>query len=150
MQYIYAILILSLLSCGKDKVDSSPLNLGSYKAVSLIYNPAIDYNKDGILDVECINFIEDCSKDDLITFTSSTEGVFNPGTNKCFSSEKQIKFTWSMLDNNTKFIYRYEGSTDYDTLIIEIVNKNEFIDIFKEDNGTKIDYYTARERFVRQ
>ena len=82
----FSILLLLLLatSCNKDsEPNNNPILNGSYKNTSIRYSPAIDYDRDGNPEIEVINLIEECVKDDLIVFVDSKKGYYDNGLLLC-------------------------------------------------------------------
>lgn len=152
MKQLIVFMTLTWIGCSKDSNDvSRPLNLGSYKAISLLYSPAIDYNHDGKFETECIDYIDPCSIDDLITFISDSEGEYNYGSSNCsFETPTKWKFTWKYLSSNSKIAYTYSNPNFTDTATIEIINQNEFNIKYFESKGSNPTYYSAIEKYVRQ
>jgi len=63
----------------------------------------IDTNKDGKPDQPLTGFtIEQCDKDNTITFKSDSTGILNEGATKCSASDPQTTpFTWYFKENGT-------------------------------------------------
>ena len=151
----FSILLLLLLetSCNKDsEPNNNPILNGSYKNTSIRYSPAIDYDRDGNPEIEVINLIDECVKDDLIVFVDSKKGYYDNGLLLCSpaTEDKIDNFSWWLIDNNHALDVEYELYPEYrDTTGIEILSENVFILIHYRNTSSIKDYYTVMSTFTK-
>jgi glutamine cyclotransferase len=80
-------------SCKKDDSNLTKKEMLTAKSWKLLSSKS-----NGVADV-----IEDCQKDDFITFTASGTYTFNPGTNKCYTEDVIESGTWA-LSSDEKYL----------------------------------------------
>jgi len=155
MKY-FSIVLLSLLlatSCNKEsEPNNNPILNGAYKNTSIRYSPPIDYDRDGNPEIEVINLILDCDKDDLIVFVDSKRGYYDNGLLICSpATEYKIdNFSWWLIDNYHSLDVEYDLYPEYrDTSGIEILSENVFILIDHRNTSTIKDFYTVRSTFTK-
>lgn len=104
--------MLFTFSCKKDKSKMDLLTQKAWKPTS--------YKDNGV------EVIENCDKDDVITFTSTGSsgvyvGSFNVGADDCSGDEISGSFSWSLTANETKLVL------DSDTASISTLNDNSLV-----------------------
>ncbi|HEX7844145.1 MAG TPA: lipocalin family protein [Chitinophagaceae bacterium] len=98
MKALYSLLVVFATvtlfsSCGKDGGDSPSKN-------ELIVRSSWKFDKAmyGVLDVS--SAVDDCLKDNIITFVTGGTGTMDEGLTKCNTGDPQtVNFTWSINDN---------------------------------------------------
>lgn len=97
---------LFIMSCKKDSDD----NGGPSEKMKLITSAAwkydiakIDITGDEVGDQDLPpGLLEDCDKDNTLTFNTDSTGVVNNGATKCDAADPQsVDFTWEFKDNET-------------------------------------------------
>lgn len=105
---LMVLFVLTAVSCKKDKPREELLTSGSWRAssISVTLGP---FTVDGYAD------LEDCEKDDRLTFKSDKTVEIDEGPTKCDPAAPQTFSigTWSLSDNDNKLTY---GGTTYDIL----------------------------------
>jgi hypothetical protein len=99
--------------CKKDKTKTELLTDGSWKLSAFTINPAIDVNGDGVLDTDLYNLvIQNCSKDDFVTFKTGGTLTSDEGATKCSTSSPQTTSgTWAFADGEAKINITSDGNT---------------------------------------
>ncbi len=100
-------MLLVTTSCKKDDDDPTPtpyeyLTAGDWKITGMEFNPGIDIGL-GIVITDIYNdFMEDCSKDDLMTFNTDGTLTEDEGPTKCDPEDPQTTndATWTLTDND--------------------------------------------------
>lgn len=82
-----------------------------------------------------------CELDNYMLFTNDSV-TYDNGATKCSSSEEQVIATaaWSLIENNTKLVYKYVGGSD--TAAISVLNQStlEFTDVDTDEDGYTYTY----------
>jgi hypothetical protein len=112
------IFALALTSCkDKDKTEI-PAPAGSalfadksWKLQSITFNPAFDWNEDGVLDKDLVDLLEECDRDDLLIFKKSGKIVSNYGAKKCDPTEpaEEEDGSWTYDDTAKKLSIDQDG-----------------------------------------
>lgn len=104
----YTLVFLSLglvvFGCQKDDdQNNDQTNMQLITSATWKYDTVtIDYDKDGKPDAPASSYIEDCDKDNIITFKSDSTGIVDEGLTKCDPSHPQItNFRWWFKDETT-------------------------------------------------
>jgi hypothetical protein len=80
-------------SCDKDESNLTKEEMLTAKSWKILSSKT-----NGVADV-----IEDCQKDDFLTFATNGTYTFNPGTNKCYSEDVIDSGTWA-LSSDEKYL----------------------------------------------
>lgn len=105
---LMVLFVLTAVSCKKDKPREELLTSGAWRATSI--SVAL-----GPLTVDAFAELEDCEKDDRMTFKSDKTVEIDEGATKCNPSDPQTYSlgAWSLSDNDNKLSY---GGITYDIL----------------------------------
>ena len=106
----YALILLALsttfLSCAKDEEFDKvgALTTGTWTLTGY----SIDYDKDGIYEVDVFAIYEHCDKDNFYTFLADSTVILDEGSDKCYPGNPQTSTsTWSFTDDQTRL--QFEG-----------------------------------------
>jgi glutamine cyclotransferase len=91
ISFAFAIIVTS---CNKDDSNMTKKEMLTAKSWKISSSKT-----NGVADV-----IEDCQKDDFLTFATDGTYTFNPGTNKCFSTESIDNGTWELTSDEKYLI----------------------------------------------
>jgi len=95
-------------SCKKDEAPA-PLDKRQLLTVSVwkYDTAAIDANNDGVMDAPIpADMIEDCAKDNTVTFASNGTGISDEGAMKCDSEDPQsTPFTWTLGEDESTITF---------------------------------------------
>ena len=94
---IIAFTFLVIIGCGKDE---EPATVVVKTKTQLITQGSWNFEKATSSGTDITANIPACYKDNVVTFTSSTNGTVNEGANIC-ASPAPATFTWSFLSNET-------------------------------------------------
>ncbi|MBK7809792.1 MAG: lipocalin family protein [Saprospiraceae bacterium] len=102
-KFLLFILLASIIipSCSKDDNDSKS-NTDLLTSAPWKY---VDFKVAGM------SLLEDCQRDDIITFSKDFNSVFNPGTMKCDPSEVIEAGTWSFSADEKSLIIDGDSAT---------------------------------------
>jgi len=110
MKYAFIILALitMLFSCAKDEDEYfdklGALTTGTWKLTAY----SIDYDLDGVYEVDVFAIYEYCDKDNFYTFLSDSTVILDEGADKCYPGNPQTTTsTWSFLEDQTQL--QFEG-----------------------------------------
>jgi hypothetical protein len=93
---VIAVISLFSLACKKDSSPSSKTK------TELITSGTWKFNKATASGINVTGFLEDCQKDNTITFSSNGNGVADEGATRCDSNDPQtISFTWNFAGNES-------------------------------------------------
>lgn len=106
-KYLFAFLLIGIVVFGCQKDDknnnnSNQANMQLITSATWKYDTAmIDADKNGTPDQALPpGYIDNCEKDNTITFKSDSTGILNEGATKCNSTDPQTTtFTWYFKDN---------------------------------------------------
>ena len=105
-KFVFALLSIGLIifSCNKDddKKDDGTAKMQLITSAAWKYDTAaIDADKNGTPDQALpAGYIENCDKDNTITFKSDSTGTLNEGATKCNTGDPQTtSFKWWFKDN---------------------------------------------------
>lgn len=106
--YVFVVLLIGFVvfSCQKDDDnDDNNQNNNIQLLTSAVWKydtVTIDYDKDGKPDASGTSFIEECDRDNLITFKSDSTGTVDEGPSKCLSTDPQTtSFKWWFKNSTT-------------------------------------------------
>lgn len=91
--FIFFAFAVVVTSCKKDETSQTKEEMLTAKSWKILSSKT-----NGITDV-----IEDCQKDDFLTFATDGTYTFNPGTNKCYSEDVIYSGTWA-LSSDEKYL----------------------------------------------
>ncbi|HMR85742.1 MAG TPA: lipocalin family protein [Niabella sp.] len=119
--------ITILFSCSKDndeakgKSKTELLTNGSWKLAAYTSNPADDWDGDGVKETDFYKVMETCEKDDITTFKTNGDVVFDYKTLCDYDSGPQTETEkWDFTNNETTLRIKY-NDTDIDTYqIVEL------------------------------
>ena len=103
--------ITTTFSCKKDKDDAAKtktelITMGSWKRTAFTSTPAYDWNADGTFDINLLNTMFPCEKDNFETYQTNGMVVTNEGVTKCNQSDPQTwSVAWRFSNNETKLIW---------------------------------------------
>jgi hypothetical protein len=96
--------VVLFTSCEKSNNDDQKTNTELLTASIWLYNDAkidADNNGTGDFDVPA-GYIEDCQKDNTLSFSANGTGVVDEGATKCNTADPQsVPFTWTFTTNET-------------------------------------------------
>jgi len=107
---LYIAFAVIVTSCKKDESNLTKKEMLTAKSWKILSSKT-----NGVADV-----IEDCQKDDFLTFTTEGSYTFNPGTKKCYSEDAIDTGTWA-LSSDEKYII-----VDGENLTIVELTENRF------------------------
>lgn len=156
---IISIIIISGLvvftSCKKDNEENTPsdyLTSGTWKVTGTTINPGIEFN--GIVITDIYNlFIEDCTKDDLITFEADGTLIEDEGPTKCDPDDPQTTNDgkWSISEDGKTMTLTYP---DDDPQVANVVSISESTLVIStslnQDFGIGLSNYTATITMTKQ
>jgi hypothetical protein len=118
--------VMIFLSCRKEN-NAVSANLHLLTADSWTYDQfGIDQNLDGLIDVP--ETLQNCVKDDVVTFNVNGSGNFDQGANLCYPEFPQSQpFDWQFHNNETQI--EYGGATH---TILEL--SEDELAIYTEEN----------------
>lgn len=124
--------VMIFLGCRKEKNDVSA-NLRLLTADSWAYDQfGIDQNLDGLIDVP--ETLQNCIKDDLVTFNVDGSGSLNQGADMCYPEFPQSQpFDWQFLNNEKELEY---GGTTH--TILELNETQLAIYTEESDGGSTV------------
>ncbi len=111
-------LAVTVTSCKKDESNLTKKEMLTAKSWKILSSKT-----NGVADV-----IEDCQKDDFITFATDGTYTTNPGTNKCYSDDSANSGTWS-LSSDEKYII-VDGAS---TKLVELSKSRFTISVVEPD-----------------
>jgi hypothetical protein len=89
--------------------------------------------------------VDQCDRDDIMSFTSDGKGTIDEGSTKCDPSDPQIEnITWEMLDNETKV----KVTTPDETSVLTIVELTATKAVYKQRMFTGSDSITVQQTFT--
>ena len=103
-------LTVTISSCKKDESNLTKKEMLTAKSWKILSSKT-----NGVADV-----IDDCQKDDFITFTKDGNYATNPGTNKCYIDDSADSGTWSFSADEKYLI------VDGDSVTLKELSKSRF------------------------
>lgn len=141
-------LVVTLSSCKKDdeeKTATDYLTGGNWTTTGMIINPGIDIGGVVITDVFDV-LIEDCSKDDFVSFNGDGTITEDEGATKCDPDDPQTitDGTWTLSSDGTTLTVSYPNE-DPEVLTLSTLNDNTMVVVSEEtiDFGVGATTYTV-------
>ncbi len=144
-------LVITLASCKKEettittKTPTEYLTAGNWKVTGMTINPGIEVLGVVLTDIYALG-IEDCTKDDLITFNTDGTLTEDEGASKCNPDDPQTTNdgTWTLSDDGKTLTILYPGD-DPEIATITTLNGTNLIitSTLIEDFGLGTNTYTA-------
>lgn len=99
---LLGIALVSIVACSKKSSGTSRTELVT-KATWRYENSGLDVNKDGFIDTSLPpGYVENCDKDNTLTFKSDGTGIMDEGASKCDPGNPQSSpFTWTFKNGET-------------------------------------------------
>jgi hypothetical protein len=102
---LLSIATIAFFGCKKDDSDPEPTSSKTTLIAQQSWkfnNAGIDPDKDGNINTDISGFINDCLKDNVVSFSSSNgTGSMDEGTNVCNSASQTTPFTWAFANNES-------------------------------------------------
>jgi len=124
---ISALLLVSV-ACSKDDKDPAPTPPTSVELITSntwrIDTMGLDANKDGVIDGSLPVQLKPCERDNTLTFSSDSTGVFSEGASKCKAEDPDTKnITWYFKSNDQiLFIDGLETDLDGDANVVSLTD----------------------------
>jgi hypothetical protein len=138
-----------LTGCKKDgdtPTVSRALLIGTYKLTSEHYSPSLDLDGDGDKESEAYPLLDECEKDNRVTFHEDGTGVLNEGDSKCDPDDDQTSsFTWELGSDNILTVNESGEDATSNEVLKADGNTLKFSDTFTEDDKT----YTVTLTFTK-
>lgn len=120
-------MVFSISACNKDddenndaKTNADYLTSGTWRITAMNIDPPLDMGGGIIID-DFFNFMDNCTKDDLVTFNTNGTITDDEGPTKCDPDDPQTTNdgTWTLTEN-TKLTIMYPDEDDVEINITEI------------------------------
>ncbi len=114
-------LVLILSSCSKKEEKTSPL---TPKEILTSKSWKITSTK-----VNGVEMLQDCEKDDVLTFLTNGTYTYNVGTNKCDANDTNYTGTWTISDDGKTMTLDTSNGTS-------VVTENQIVATYVSEGDT--------------
>ena len=140
---------IALTSCKKEEITTKTpteyLTAGNWKVTGMTINPGIEVLGVVVTNIYALG-VQDCTKDDLITFNTDGKLTEDEGPTKCDPDDPQTTNdgTWTLSDDGKTLTILYPGD-DPEIATITTLNGTNLIitSTLIEDFGLGTNTYTA-------
>lgn len=123
---------------GKSKKDLVIDGKWQWSGLAFVMNVG---GKDSLIDAW--SEVDDCDRDDIMTYTADGKGVIDENTNKCTGDPQVQNITWELINNESQV----KVTDDEGTHLLTIVELTEKKAVYKQRVFTGSDSITVQQTF---